>query len=256
MNERLNGLRAAVDARRGVKVIAGINNYELETVRDVVRAAEAGGADAVDVAARQEIVEAARELFTRALVVSSVEPTELVNAVRWGADVVELGNFDALYAEGRFFDAETVLKLAEETVTRVREIATVDQAWISVTVPGHLAAEHQVSLTQRLEKLGVDLIQTEGAVRVNETEKRVDTLTPERQLELTLANTRVLVKATRLPVMTATAITPETIVQAFEAGASMVGVGRAVREVRVVEEMTRRVQTLVERSRGRELTKA
>lgn len=242
MNQRMEAFRAAVEARRAVKIIAGIANFDLPHVLSVVRAAQAGGADAVDVAARVDIVEAVRREFDRVVVASSVEPQALAEAVEAGADVVELGNFDALYAEGRFLDADTVLALAEETVRLIN-----GRAWISVTVPGYLAPEHQVHMAQRLEALGVQLIQTEGAVRVN-GEQRVETITAAEKLDLTLANTRLLVKAARVPVMTATALTADTVEQAFEAGASVVGVGTYVNRADEAE-MAGRVQAVVARCR-------
>ncbi len=242
MNQRLEAFRAAVEARRAVKIIAGIANFDRPHVQAVVRAARDGGADAVDVAARVDIVEAVRREFDRVVVASSVEPQALAAAVDAGADVVELGNFDALYAQGQFLDADTVLALAEETVRLVD-----GRAWISVTVPGYLAPEHQMHMAQRLEALGVQLIQTEGAVRVT-GEQRVETISAEEKLALTLANTRLLVKASRVPVMSATALTADNVAQAFEAGASVVGVGAYVNRAEEAE-MAARVQAVVAQCR-------
>lgn len=233
MTERLNAFRAAVEARRAVKIIAGIANFDLANVLSVVKAAHAGGAHAVDVAARADIVRAVREQTDRVVFASSVDPQQLAEAVENGADAVELGNFDALYAQGQFLDAETVLGLAEETVRLIG-----GRALISVTVPGYLAPEHQANLAQRLQALKVDLIQTEGAVRVF-GEDRVQPLEADEKLALTLANTRLLVKATDIPVMTATALTADNLQAAFEAGASVVGVGTYVNAAPEAEMLSR-----------------
>src|SRR5690554_6625056 len=114
MRQRIQTLKAALQAGHAVKVIAGIANLDLENVLQVARAAEAAGAHAVDVAAHPEIVQAVREATSIAIVASSVEPKALAAAVAAGADVAELGNFDALYEQGFFLSAEAVLKLAEE----------------------------------------------------------------------------------------------------------------------------------------------
>ncbi len=50
--------------------------------------------------------------------VSSVNPEELAMAAQHGADVLEIGNFDALYAEGKRISAEEVLELQKNKRTR------------------------------------------------------------------------------------------------------------------------------------------
>ncbi|HEY9686445.1 MAG TPA: DUF561 domain-containing protein [Coleofasciculaceae cyanobacterium] len=240
MTNRIEILRKALQAHNAVKVIAGIANLDMENVLQVLRAAEAAGAQAVDVAALPEIVKAAKAATQAAVFASSVEPKALAEAVAAGADVAELGNFDALYDQGLFLNADDVLKLAQETVALVQ-----GKALISITVPGHLALESQVQLAQALEAIGVDLIQTEGAARVLAAEPTVKSLSQSEKEELTLRNTRALVKATRLPVMTASGITAENVALAFEAGAAAVGVGSYINKAADETEMTARAVSVM-----------
>ncbi len=240
MNSRTEALQAALRARSAVKVIAGIANFNLENVLKVVRAAEAAGAHAVDVAANPEIVKAARQATKAAVFASSVKPVELAEAVLAGADVAELGNFDALYDAGLFLSADDVLGLAAETVTLVQ-----GKALVSVTIPGHLAPESQVQLAQELAALGVDLLQTEGSARVLSAEPTVKSLTQAEKEELTLRNTRVLVEATHLPVMTASGITADNVATAFETGAAAVGVGAYINKAQTETEMTERAAAVL-----------
>ena len=81
--------------KRAVKIIAGIDNYDLESVRNVSKAAQLGLASAVDVAANEEVIKAARQNTKLPIFVSSVEPFKLAKAAQWGADAIEIGNFDA-----------------------------------------------------------------------------------------------------------------------------------------------------------------
>lgn len=223
-----------------LKVIAGIANVDLDRVTAIARAAEEAGAEALDVAARKDIVATARSVFSGILFASSVEPAALADAVEAGADVAELGNFDALYETGVFLDQNDVLALARETVALVA-----GRAKVSITVPGHLAADTQVQLVKKLEALGVDLIQTEGSARLLSGKKEVKLLGAAEKFALTLTNTRTLVAATRLPVMTASGITPENVRQAFEAGAAAVGVGGAIRQETDVAGMTRVIRAVM-----------
>lgn len=235
MNKSLETLKAALKNRNAVKIIAGIANLDLDNILQVARAAEAAGAHAIDVAAHPQIVEAVREVTSAAIFASSVEPKALAAAVAAGAEVAELGNFDALYDQGLFLSAEEVLKLAEETVALVK-----GQALVSITIPGHLTVESQVQLAAKLEALGVDIIQTEGAARVLTSEPTVKSLTAAEKETLTLRNTRALVKATRLPVMTASGINADNVAVAFEAGAAAVGIGSFINQAASEAEMTQR----------------
>ena len=83
--------------KRAVKVIAGIDNFDIDNIRKVVRAAETAQASAIDICADEKIVSEIREMTDMPLFVSSIVPEELVRAVELGADAIELGNFDVLY---------------------------------------------------------------------------------------------------------------------------------------------------------------
>ena len=253
MKQSLQALKVALQARRAVKVIAGIANFDLENVLQVARAAEVAGAHAVDVAARPEIVKAVREVTTAAIFASSVDPQELAAAVAAGADVAELGNFDALYDQGLFLSAEAVLKLAEETVSLIKQ--TNGDALVSITIPGHLTLDSQIQMAAQLEAMGVDLIQTEGAARVLASEPTVKSLAPAEKEALTLHNTRALVQATTLPVMTASGMTAENVALAFEAGAAAVGVGSFINKAHTEAEMSERAVAVMA-NRVREIRQA
>jgi len=240
MKQSLQTLKAALQSRNAVKVIAGIANFDLENVLQVARATEAAGAHAIDVAAHPEIIQAVREVTSAAIFASSVEPQALANAVAAGADVAELGNFDALYEQGLFLSAEAVLELAEKTVALVQ-----GQALVSVTIPGHLTLESQTYMAEKLEAMGVDLIQTEGSARVLASEPTVKSLSPSEKEALTLRNTRALAKATRLPVMTASGLNADNVALAFQAGASAVGIGAYINQASSQAEMTQRVETII-----------
>jgi thiamine monophosphate synthase len=238
----MNQLMQALMERRAVKVIAGIANFDLDNVLMVVDAATRTGATAVDVAATPEIVRAVKAVTPITVFASSVVPEELARAVEAGADVVELGNYDALYEQGQFFDAEQVLQLAQETVALVQ-----GRAQISVTLPGHLTLEAQRHLLMALE--GVDMIQTEGAARQLSAEPTVATLTMAEKASLTLKNTRELARTCRLPLITASGIDASTVQAAFAAGASGVGIGRAVNQHASVGDMVAVLTQIMAQSR-------
>lgn len=224
---RQQAFRQALVEQSVLKVISGIDQFDMGTVTTLVQTtqsvAQGNAAVAVDVAANPEIVRAVREAFSGLVFASSVKPQELLAAVDAGADAVELGNFDALYAQGFYISAEDVLALAKETVALVG-----DRALICITVPGHLSVDVQINLAQALEVLGVDLLQTEGATRLLSETPAVKTLSMAEKAALSADNVKALTAAVRLPIMAASGMDVETMGAALFAGASAIGVGSAV----------------------------
>ena len=221
---RIESFKRALEEKRAVKIIAGIDNYDIENIKKVVTAASNSGASAIDICADSDIVSMVRHMTDLPLFVSSVKPQELAHAVILGADAVELGNFDALYKKGQSFTAAKVLKLAKET----RELIG-DEVFFCVTIPGELEITEQIELARELENLGINLIQTEGHFS-NETPSNGVRGLIERA-ELTLSNTIELTRNIETPVMTATGINPTTASLAFASGASAIGCGSCINKL-------------------------
>ena len=220
---RIESFKRALEEKRAVKIIAGIDNFDAESVKKVVIAASNSGASAVDICAKPEIISMVREMTDLPLFVSSVEPEELAHAVALGADAVELGNFDALYKKGISFSSEQVLNLAKRT----KEL--IEDTFFCVTIPGELEISEQIDLARELESIGVDLIQTEGHFSNESPSNGVRGLI--ERAELTISNTIELSRNIELPIMTATGINPTTASLAFAAGASAIGCGSCVNKL-------------------------
>lgn len=226
--------------KRAVKIIAGIDNFNLDSVASVARAAQIGLASAVDVAADEKVIKTAKENTKLPIFVSSVQPFALKKAVKWGADAIEIGNFDALYKEGYKFGADTVYDIALETMTLTQN----DNIFTCVTIPGCIPVEEQIELAKKLELLGVDLIQTEG-VKPMAAVKGAPATDLLSVAHMTIANTMEIAKNVKVPVMTASGITPETAPLAFAAGASAIGVGSAVNKLKTQIAMAQTVREIM-----------
>lgn len=222
---RIELFKQHLNEKRAVKIIAGIDNFDVENVKKVVIAAQQAGASAIDISANQEVFETARQLTELPLFVSSINPEELAQAVEMGADAVELGNFDALYKKGLRMGAEEVLELANRTMSLINKAET----FVCVTVPGHISIAEQIDLARALEEIGVDLIQTEGAAIANVQSEGARGLMETAQVSI--ANTIELTRNVEIPVMTASGITPTTAALAFAAGASAIGVGSCINKM-------------------------
>ncbi len=193
----------ALQSKNCLKVIAGINNFNKEQVLQIVRAADQMQATCVDISAREDIVtEAVAIAQNTAIVVSSIHVAELIRAEELGADMLELGNFEALHDEGIFPSA-------------------------------------------KLEELGVDMLQTEGASLVEASSPAA--LGQIEKVRLTLANTIEISKAvSQTFILTASGISPDTAKLAIAAGAHGVGVGKYVNKLESSLEMMAAIKALQE----------
>ena len=214
-------LQRSLEQRSALKVIAGLMNFDAASVARVARAAGHGGADLIDVACDPELVSLAiRESGGVPVCVSSVEPEQFPAAVAAGAVMVEIGNFDAFYPEGRVFGAEEVLALTRRT----REM--LPQVVLSVTVPHVLPLDQQEQLAVDLVAAGADLIQTEGGTSARPFS--AGSLGLIEKAAPTLAAAHSISRAVDVPVLCASGLSAVTLPMAIAAGAAGVGVGSAV----------------------------
>ena len=237
---RIDLFRRDVEEKRAIKVIAGIDNFDREVIKNVVSAAEIGGASAVDICYDREIISMVKDMTSLPVFVSSIVPEELAEAVKLGADAIEVGNFDVLYKKGQRITAENVLNIVRETI----KLLDGRKTYICVTVPGHIDISEQISLAMKLEEMGIDLIQTEGAATVQPSKTGARGLL--QTAEVSISNTIELVRNTSIPIMTASGISTTTAPMAFAAGASAVGIGSCVNKLNSTIAMVAVVRSIVE----------
>jgi hypothetical protein len=214
-------LQRSLEQRSTLKVIAGLMNFDAANVERVARAAGHGGADLIDVACDAELVRLAIEASGGVPVcVSSVEPEQFPAAVAAGAVMVEIGNFDAFYPQGRIFGAEEVLALTRRTRELLPEVV------LSVTVPHVLPMDQQEQLAIDLVAAGADLIQTEGGTSAKPFS--AGSLGLVEKAAPTLAAAHSISRVSEAPVLCASGLSAVTVPMAIAAGAAGVGVGSAV----------------------------
>ncbi|MBL1211143.1 DUF561 domain-containing protein [Geminocystis sp. GBBB08] len=231
-------LYLAFATKKALKVISGLNNFDVDNVVAVCKAAELGGATFVDIAADINLIKTVRQLVNLPICVSAVNAKLLASAVEAGADLVEIGNFDSFYAQGITFSAEDVLRLTAETRALLPNIT------LSVTVPHILALDEQVELAQALVTAGADIIQTEGGTSSKPNHSGILGLI--EKAAPTLASAHVISRAVEIPVMCASGISDITAPMAIAAGADGIGVGSAVNKLNDQVAMIAVVRSLVE----------
>jgi hypothetical protein len=231
-------LQKAFEQSRVLKVISGLNNFDANRVTSIVKAAERGGATFVDIAADPDLVKLVKGLTNLPVCVSAVEPNLFVKATEAGADLIEIGNFDSFYAQGRRFEAQEVLALTHETRSLLPNIT------LSVTVPHILTLDQQVQLAEELVQAGADIIQTEGGT--SSTPRSAGTLGLVEKASPTLAAAYEISRAVSVPVLCASGLSNVTVPMAIAAGAAGVGVGSAINQLDNEVAMVAAVRSLVE----------
>ena len=221
-------LQKSIQNRSLLKVISGLNNFNSESVFQISKAAGLGGADLLDIACEPKLVMLAIEASNIPVCVSSVEPKLFPEAVKAGASIIEIGNFDSFYPNGRFFSADEVLSLAVESRRLLPEVV------LSVTVPHVLPLDSQAQLALDLVDQGVDLIQTEGGTSAHPMSP--GTLGLIEKASPTLAGTFAIASALKeskstVPIICASGLSEVTVPMAISVGATGVGIGSAVNKL-------------------------
>lgn len=231
-------LKQAFEQHQALKIISGLNNFDYHKVALVVKAATAGGATFVDIAADPELIKRIKSITHLPICVSAVEPAKFVTAVEAGADLIEIGNFDSFYAHRRRFEAPEVLELTRTTRQLLPNVT------LSVTVPHILELDQQVQLAEELVQAGADLIQTEGGTSSHPIHS--GTLGLIEKAAPTIAAAHSISRAVKVPVLCASGLSNVTVPMAIAAGASGVGVGSAINKLEDQVAMIAVVRSLVE----------
>ena len=226
-----------------VKIISGIRNYDKQKNLSIAIAADLGGASALDICDDPDIIKTVKASVELPIFVSSVDPLKLIAAQNYGADVLEIGNYESFYKEGRMFTPKEIL----DTLRFVKKSISRD-ILISCTIPATLEIENQVKLGKDLLNEGADILQTEGfSMDTPDAERKDKTYTDILKSASTLTNTFELRKA--LPnalIITASGITATTAPFAIAMGANGIGVGTYISSLFTQQEMAEKVKEIVD----------
>lgn len=124
-----------------MKIITGIDNFNLDQVLQTVKLADIAGTTYVDVVANRTFVKEVRKNTNLPICISSISLRDLYNAALEGVDVIEIGNHNYLYESNAFFTKKQILSLAQEAI---KLFPSID---ICVTIPHTLFLNEQIYLS-------------------------------------------------------------------------------------------------------------
>ena len=226
-----------------LKVISGLKNFNKDSVIEIAQAAERGNANLLDIACDPDLVRLVTQYTDIPVCVSAVEPDLFPAAIDAGASMIEIGNFDSFYAEGRLFDSAEVIALTEKAKILLPDV------FLSVTVPHTLPLDKQSELALVLVEKGADLIQTEGgtsarplsAGNLGLIEKAAPALAAAHSIVDTFKRFGCSV-----PVLCASGLSVVTAPMAISIGASGIGVGSVINRLNNEIEMVAAIRSIRE----------
>lgn len=211
-------IKEACKNKKILKIIIGLDNFNLADTIQKVQSAERAGATYVDIAANVQILKEIKAISSIPICVSSIDIEELIACSIAGADILEVGNFDIFHAKGLTFSKNHIFNLAKDLRSKLPE------ACICITIPHTLSLDDQISLAIQLENIHIDLIQTEGySSHNNHSENHL--VHSISNASSSLSSTYAFSKYISLPIISSSGINPLTALIAISYGASGVGIG-------------------------------
>ena len=231
--------------KQAVKVITGLNNFKIQQIKQMTQASEIAGATYLDIAADINIIEEIRSTSTIPICVSAITAEELVHCQQAGVQILEIGNYDAFYEQGRLFSSREIMEISQNTRERLPETT------LCVTIPHILCIEEQIKLTQDLQNIGVDIIQTEG--KSTSFSKQGDLSGIIQKSASTCSSTYAISKNINIPIISASGISALTSPISFLYGASCIGISTNIKRLNNVASMVMyiyEIKTAIEYNRG------
>ena len=208
--------------KRAIKVSVGYENLSSDKAAKICRAAQASKVSAIDIPSDKEIYNIARKNTKLPIFVSSIHPFEILNAAKFGADAIQIGNFYQAYKNGHKFNSDEIYNIILESLGVIRDY----DIYTCVTIPACISLDEQINLIKKLELLSVDLLQTEGYAKSPVSAKHMI-----ESAELSIKNMSAINKHSRLPIMASCAMDMKFAKFALENGASAVAIDRIINKL-------------------------
>ena len=205
-----------------MKIITGINNFNLGQVVEIAKAADIAGATYIDIAANRMVIREVKKATNLPICISSISLQDLYNASLEGIDIIEIGNYDYLYKNQIVFSHKQIVNLAKEAIKLFPNID------ICVTIPHTLCINEQVYLSCQLEHLGIKILQTEG-VSIQSCIKPSSMTEFISQAYPSLSATYAISQAVKVPIIASSGVNLVSASLAILYGASGVGISTSVK---------------------------
>jgi len=228
--------------KKVIKIISGIDNTNFNAILKYIKTCETSNATYIDIIANPKIVSLVKNITNLPICVSSISVKALYDCVKAGADIIEIGNFDSFYNEGIVLSASQILEIAKQARTL---FPCID---ICVTIPYTLKLEQQVILALQLEKIGINIIQTEGKLiqsnhDINNGDKNL--YNSICYASLALSSVYYLSQSINIPIIASSSVNSVNAPLALAYGASGIGIKSAISNLSSIKQMSSYINEIV-----------
>nr|YP_009296743.1 hypothetical protein Bangp_004 [Bangiopsis subsimplex]AOM66086.1 hypothetical protein Bangp_004 [Bangiopsis subsimplex]ARO90358.1 conserved hypothetical plastid protein [Bangiopsis subsimplex] len=231
-------LKRALINKTLLKIISGIQNFEENSIFNIVKAAELAKATYVDIAAIPSIIQKIKQHIQLPLCISTLDPSLINKCILAGADIVEVGNYDCFYSGKSKFSLDRIFYISEKIRLMFPEIT------LCVTIPHDLSIEKQIYLAKKLQSININMLQTEGITsQINEI-NNFSLYSNIKSISTTLSMTYILSQTIDIPIITASGINSANASSAIKYGADGLGIGSAITKFENIEDMTKVIKTI------------
>nr|YP_010338487.1 hypothetical protein MW432_pgp144 [Rhodaphanes brevistipitata]UNJ18437.1 hypothetical protein [Rhodaphanes brevistipitata] len=228
-----NNLKQAILERKVLKIISGINNFDLKNIINIINAAHISKATYIDIAANEILIKEIKNLTNLPICVSTIDPSIIYKCIAAGADLIEIGNYDQFYKNNILFTTNRILLITAEIRSLFPEIT------LCVTIPHYFSIQEQIYLAKQLAKLKVNVLQTEGISSQLGLDRNCTSNLSKNVLNAsaTLSMTLAIAEVTSIPIITASGINQSNANIALQYGACGVGVGSCINKLNNLSQM-------------------
>jgi len=242
MNLFCTQLREPFKSKKVIKLITGINNLNISNIINLSKAAQLSNVTYLDVVADTKVVTLLKSYSSLPICVSSISPIDLYNSVVAGADLIEVGNFDFCYKQGIYLTPSQILEIVKQSKFLIGNID------ICVTIPYYLSLDEQIRLSQDLEFLGVNILQTESVFTNNKFDvscrSTYSVLNKVYPSFTSLLSTHIISNYVQLPIIASSSMNNLSTSMALSLGASGVGIGSVISKQHNILNMSRYLKTM------------
>lgn len=222
---------------KGIKIITGLDNFNVEYITKAVKAAELANSTYVDIACNPDIIHFIKSITNLPVCVSSIEPQELYLCGCAGADIIEVGNFDSFYYKKIYFSATQILNLTREVCKLINDKP------ICITIPYYLSLNNQIKLASLLKKEKICYIQTEGYNTKNLTHHNY-LINSIKKGSSALSSTYLLNQYCTTPIISASGLNLLSTSFAAYCGGSIIGIGTAISKYKNTLQMSKYINSI------------
>nr|UNJ16101.1 hypothetical protein [Galdieria sp.]WDA99648.1 hypothetical protein GASUdbv011_106 [Galdieria sulphuraria] len=217
-----NRIKHDLAKKKILKLITGLNNFNLNKIYRICIAASKNNVTYIDVSSDPYVIRAIKKITDIPICASSILPEELYQSVKAGAEIIELGNYESFYERGLIVNADHIIYLTTKIRSKMPNIP------LTVTIPYDLDLKEQIKLAIKLQDYNINFLQTEGKYKIKSRY-----LLDHIKLALpTLIATEKISKLVNIPIICSSGISIFTAPLAIHLGAAGVGVGSLLKNIK------------------------